>query len=48
MFGVSRWTIYRKVQSYGLQNTVQFSLLSDAELDELALEFYRTPRTSYH
>jgi len=39
MFGVSRWTIYRRIQSYGLQNTVQFSLLSDAELDELVLEY---------
>lgn len=39
MFGVSRWTIYRRVQSYGLQNTVQFSLLPDAELDELVLDY---------
>ena len=39
MFGVSRWTIYRRIQSYGLQNTVLFSLLSDAELDELVLEY---------
>ena len=39
MFGVSRWTIFRRIQSYGLQNTVQFSLLSDAELDELVLEY---------
>ena len=39
MFGVSRWTIYRRIQSYGLQNTVQFSLLSDAQLDELVLEY---------
>ena len=39
MFGVSRWTIYRRIQSYGLQNMVQFSLLSDAQLDELVLEY---------
>ena len=39
MFGVSRWTIYRRIQSYGLQNTLQFSLLSDAQLDELVLEY---------
>ena len=39
MFGVSLWTIYRRIQSYGLQNTVQFSLLSDEELDKLVLEY---------
>ena len=38
LFGVSQWTIYRRVQSYGLQNTTQFSLLSDAELDPLVID----------
>ena len=38
MFGVSHWTIYCRIQSYGLQNTVQFSLLSDAQLDKLVLK----------
>ena len=39
LFGVSRWTIYRRVQSYGLQSTANFSLLPDTELDELLLEY---------
>ena len=39
MFGLCRWTIYRRVQSHGLQNTAQFSLLSDAELDQLVIYY---------
>ena len=39
MFGVSRWTIYRRVQSYGLKNVVQFSSLPDAQLDQLVLDY---------
>ena len=38
-FGVSRWTVYRRVQSYGLQNLQQFSLLTDAEIDEIVAEY---------
>ena len=32
-------TIYRRVQSYGLQSTTNFSLLPDTELDESVLEY---------
>ena len=39
MFGVSRWTIYRRVQSYGLKNVAQFSSLPDAQLDQLVLDY---------
>ena len=39
LFGVSRWTIYRRVQSYGFQSTANFSLLPDTELDVLVLEY---------
>ncbi|CAB4015173.1 RNA-directed DNA polymerase from transposon X-element [Paramuricea clavata] len=38
-FGVSRWTVYRRVQTYGLQNMQQFSLLSDAEIDDIVAEY---------
>ena len=38
LFGMSRWTIYRRVQSYGFQNTTQFSSMSDAQLDDLFLD----------
>jgi hypothetical protein len=38
-FGVSRWTVYRRVQAYGLQNMQQFSLLSDAEIDDIVSEY---------
>ena len=34
LFGVSRRTIHRGVQSYGLQSTANFSSLPDTELDE--------------
>ena len=36
---MSRCTIYRRVQSYGLQSTANFSLLPDTELDESVLEY---------
>ena len=39
LFDVSRWTIYRRVQSYGWQSTANFSLLPDTEFDELVLEY---------
>ena len=34
LLGVSRWTIYRRVQEYGLYHVSAFSDLSDAEIDE--------------
>ena len=39
LFGVSRWTIYRKVQRYGLSGLNQFSLLSDTQLDEIVTDY---------
>jgi hypothetical protein len=33
LLGVSRWTIYRRVQEYGLYDVSAFSDLSDAEID---------------
>ena len=36
---MSRWTIYCRVQSYGLQNKANFSLLPDTALDKLVLEY---------
>ncbi|CAB4021454.1 hypothetical protein AWC38_SpisGene3841 [Paramuricea clavata] len=34
-FGVSRWTVYRRVQAYGLQNMQQFN----AEIDDIVAEY---------
>ena len=31
--------VYRRVLSYGLQNMQQFSVFSDAEIDEIAVEY---------
>ena len=39
LFGVSRWTIYRRVQRYGLSGLNQFSLLSDTQLDEIVTDY---------
>ena len=39
VFWISRWTVSRQVQSYGLQNMQHFSVLSDAEIDEIVVEY---------
>ena len=39
MFGVSRWTIFRLVIEYGLQDMQRFSDLSDTDLDSLVNDF---------
>ena len=39
MFGVSRWTIHRRVAEYGLQNMKGFNQLSDEELDEIIQDY---------
>ena len=39
LLGVSRWTVYRRVQLYGLQSLQQSSSLTDAELDEIVAEY---------
>ena len=35
MFGVSRWTISRRVQEYGLQNLQRYSVITDEEIDDM-------------
>ena len=39
--GVSRWTIYRRIQEYNLHHLTEFSNLSDEEIDQI-LESYIT------
>lgn len=39
LLGVSRWTIQRRVQEYGLHNVTSFSDLSDAEIDGIILDY---------
>ncbi|XP_068692640.1 uncharacterized protein [Montipora foliosa] len=39
ILGVSRWTIYRRVQEYGLKSMTDFSLMSDGELDNIISEY---------
>ena len=39
MFGVSRWTISRRVREYGLRDIQGFSDLSDTDLDSLVSDF---------
>ena len=39
MFGVSRWTISRRVMEYGLQGMHGFSDLPDTDLDSLVNDF---------
>ena len=42
---MSRWTIYRRIQSYGLQNTVQFSHLYKLVLEYMGRHGFTTGRT---
>ena len=39
MLGVSRWTIHRRVRDMGLTNLVEFTLISDDELDALVSSY---------
>ena len=39
MFGVSRWTLLRRVREYGLEHYSRFSIISDAEIDILVKDF---------
>ena len=39
MCGVSRWTIYRRIEQYNLQHLCAFSSISDAELDNLIIDY---------
>ncbi|CAB4006490.1 hypothetical protein AWC38_SpisGene3841 [Paramuricea clavata] len=39
MYGVSRWTIYRRIQEYNLLHLSEFSNLSDAEIDEVLRDY---------
>ena len=39
ILGVSRWTIYRRVQEYDLKSMSDFSLMSDGELDNIISEY---------
>ena len=37
--GVSRWTVYRRIQQFNLQHLSEFSNLSDAELDQIIRDY---------
>ncbi|CAB3984915.1 hypothetical protein AC249_AIPGENE5997 [Paramuricea clavata] len=39
MFRVSRWTIMRRVNEYGLSNLQRFSIISDEGIDEIVREY---------
>ena len=39
MLGVSRWTIWRRVREYGLQDMTGFSPISDDELDSILQQY---------
>lgn len=39
MFGVSRWTVLRRVQEYGLSDLQAFSDISDERIDEIIREY---------
>ena len=39
MIGVSRWTIHRRVEEYGLQNITGFHYLPNEELDDIVRSF---------
>ena len=39
IFGVSRWTIYRRIQQFGLQSTRKFSSIPDSDLDNLVQSY---------
>ena len=39
MFGVSRWTIYRRVQQYDLRNLQHFTNIADEDLDKMVKDY---------
>ena len=39
MFGISRWTLLRRVREYGLGPLSRFSVISDTEIDNLVKDF---------
>eukprot|EP00794_Sanderia_malayensis_P004150 gene4150-4703_t len=39
MFGVPRWTIYRRIEEYNLQNLQRFSDISDEEMDAVIKDY---------
>ena len=41
MFGVSRWTLYRRVREFNLQDMTSFSSMADSQLDEIIREYLR-------
>ncbi|XP_035855770.1 uncharacterized protein LOC116050774 [Sander lucioperca] len=48
MFGVSKRTIRRRMQQYGLRKTDLYSAVNDKELDRIVSEIHRShPNTSY-
>ena len=40
MFKVSRWTIYRRIRSYGLEHFKTWTCISDEDLDNIVKGFY--------
>ena len=40
MFRVSRWTIYRRIKSYGLEHFKTWTCISDEDLDNIVKGFY--------
>ena len=41
MFGASRWTLYRRVREFNLQDMTSFSSMADSQLDEIIREYLR-------
>jgi hypothetical protein len=39
MLGVSRWTVWRRVREYGLQDMTGFCAISDEELDRIIQQY---------
>ena len=39
IFGVSRWTVYRRIQQFNLEHLSEFSNLSDVELDQIISDY---------
>ena len=39
MFGVSRWTVMRRVQEYGISDLQEFSNISDERIDDIIKDF---------
>ena len=48
MFGVSRWTVMRRVQEYGLSDLQEFSNISDERIDDIIKDYMHLTTWSYH